>query len=52
MPKVGHYAKPGGGSDVSTVSIGSFLMRWRLRLPCRIVSTSSKPVLIQRMTVV
>ncbi len=52
MPKVGHYAKPEGGSGVSIVSIMSFLMRWRLHLPSRIVSTSSKPVLIQRMTVV
>ncbi len=25
MPKVGHYAKPGGGSGVSTVSTVSFL---------------------------
>jgi len=41
-----------GGEGVSSVSMVAFLMRCRLRLPCRIVSASIAPVLIQRLTVV
>ncbi len=51
-PKNNNYTNPGGGEGVSSVSMVAFLMRWRLRLPSRIVSTGSKPVQIQRVTVV
>jgi hypothetical protein len=47
-----NYTNPEGGDGASSVSIVALLMRCRLRLPCRIVSASSAPVLIQRLTVV
>jgi hypothetical protein len=49
---MGNYTKLGGGDRVSSASTVAFLMRWRLRLPSRIVSAASIPVLIQRLMVV
>jgi len=49
-----HYTKFGmalAAGGVSSASMVVLLMRCRLRLPSRIVSTGSMPVLIQRMTV-
>jgi hypothetical protein len=44
--------EPERGDGVSSISMVVFLMRCRLRLPSRIVSASSIPVLIQRLMVV